>query len=331
MNFTISKKKNINLGIQILRMILCFWVLCFHYLEKRTTFYPLFYIIKTKHYHVPCFSFISFYFSYSYLYKRNFLQFQQRIIRLLIPYIIWPLIIYVIHLFIPKRKISLHDLKLQILLGTQFMVPLWYLFGLLLLTILFFIISNLFKNQFLLCIQLLGIFSLILQYSNYHLFLNEYKNNVRYPLLYTLGIFPISIISLSFASSQILEFIKTNRKKNLFISYVFIYILFKYEIFVNLGGYNGIINIFVSLIIFVGFYLLPLENIHPFIERIIKQLTNYTNGIYCLQSEIIIFLTRKMKLIRDLKSMIIMYLLSYFISFIGTIIFGKNKLKYLFI
>lgn len=55
--------KKINLGIEILRMFLCFWVLCFHCLKKNKINYFLFFIAKTKFFHVPCFCFISFYFS----------------------------------------------------------------------------------------------------------------------------------------------------------------------------------------------------------------------------------------------------------------------------
>ncbi len=60
-------------------------------------------------------------------------------------------------------------------------------------------------------------------------------------------------------------------------------------------------------------------------------MTNYTNGIFCLQSEMIPLINRKYSLKGTLKGVSIIYLLSYFISFVGHLIFGKTSLKYLFI
>ena len=173
--------KIINLGIEILRVILCFWVLSFHSLKKESINYFLFYITKTKFFHVPCFSFISFYFSYNIFIDRNIIKAKKRLERLLIPYIIWPLIIFSVeNLSNAKFIISWNQLKVQILIGRQFMIPLWYLFSMIILTIFFFILSSIFKNHFLFAILMLLIFAYKVQYSHfYRNFLNEYKNEVR--------------------------------------------------------------------------------------------------------------------------------------------------------
>ena len=324
--------KYVNFGIEILRMVLCFWVLSFHSLEKDKINYPCFYISKTKFYHVPCFSFISFYFSYNIFSERNIIKFKRRIERLLIPYIIWPLIIVFINIiFQNKNTISLYHLKIQFICGRQFMVPLWYLFSMIILTITFFIISNIFQIHFLLVFQLLGIISYISQYSGYYNLLNEYKNNVKKPILDTLSILPLASIGLFFSSTKLIKFFQANKKTSMFFSYLFIYFLFKYDIFIDLGGYEGIINMFSSLFFFIGFYLLPLENTYSFLKIIIKQITSYTNGIYCLQSKIIPFIKTKFHLYGTIKSCFIIYSFSYFFSFVGIKIFGKTKLKYLFI
>ena len=262
---------------------------------------------------------------------------KKRIERLLIHYIIWPLLIFlndnIMHYCfgLSLRNNSLNDLKIQLILGRQFIIPLWYLFSMIFLTILFFILSFIFRNNFLFFAQLLSISSYILQYSNKYACLNKYKNNVRLPILDTLSILPLSVIGLNFASSKFIDILKANPKMSLFFSYLFLYFLFKYEIFINLGGYNGIINIFSSLLFFVGFYLLPLEKTNTCIQNFIKQITSYTNGIYCLQGKIIIFVKTKIDRIGGFKSSIISYILLYLISFIGHKIFGKTKLKYLFI
>ena len=330
MNIHFDNKK-INLGIEILRMILCFWVLSFHSLKREKINYFLFYVTKKKFYHVPCFSFISFFFSYNIFAERNITKIKKRLERLLIPYIIWPLLIFALdNIYNRKLIISWYGLKIQLIFGTYFMVPLWYLFSIILLTIFFFILSNIFKNQFLLFLQLLAILNYIAQYSNFYNLLNIYKKKVRLPILDTFRIFPLSVFGLTFASTKIVEILKGNTI-TLFFSYLLIYFLFKNNIFVDLGGYSGIVHIFASLFFFTGFYSLPLENINSWIKKIIKQVTSYTNGIYCLQSKTIYFVRRKFHLVGTLKSCIIIYLLSYFFSFIGMKTLGKTKLKYLFI
>lgn len=305
--------------------------LAFHYLNKNNIMNSLIYIVKSKLYHVPCFSFISFYFTYNIFLKRDTIKFKKRIERLLIPFIIWPIISYLSRIIIFQKTISLYNLMLQLILGSQFMVPLWYLFSMIFLNILFFIITNLFIEQFLLIISLLGISSYIIQYSGLYVFFDNFSNTIRYPLLHTLGIFPISIIGICFGSLKLIKYLENNRKTTLIFSYLFIYFLFKYNIFINLIGYHGIEPVFSSFFLFSGFYLFPLDNINPFIQKIIKKITSYTNGIYCLQTEISLLVRKLFFIDGNINSIIIIYLISYCISFIGIKIFGKTKLKFLFI
>lgn len=251
---------------------------------------------------------------------------------MLIPFILWPIIIFALDNITNHRFIiSWYKLKIQIIFGTQFMVPLWYLFSIILLSIIFFILSNIFKNQFLFLLHLLAILSYIVQYSNLYHLLDEYKQKVKAPILDTLNILPLSVLGLSISSTKIIEILECNKTISIFFSYVLIYFLFKYNIFVDLGGYRGIVHIFSSLFFFAGFYPLPLENINSHIQKLIKRVTSFTNGIYCLQSKMISFVKTKLHLKGTFKGCIIIYLFSYFFSFIGIKILGKTKLKYLFL
>lgn len=80
----------------------------------------------------------------------------------------------------------------------------------------------------------------------------------------------------------------------------------------------------------MGFYLLPLENLDSFYQKITKQITSYTYGIYCLHTRINRFFRIKFRFSGTLKSSFIIYLISYFFSFIGVKLFRKTRLKYLF-
>ena len=338
---TQSKKKNVtnnrNLGIEILRMILCFWVVSFHCLNKNKISYLVFYLTKTKFHHVPCFSFISFYFAYNIFNERNIQYFKRRLERLLIPYIIWPLIIFIIDntlhsLFCFNIKpIYIHDLRFQILFGRQFIVPLWFLFAIIFQSIVLFILSNIFKQYFLFVTQLLIICSYIIQYRLKLTFFGRYKMNVKLPILDSFSIFPLSLFGLNFASLNLMKLFKNNFTKVSILVYLMIYIFFNFEIFINIGGYNGIIHIYISLLLFVGFYILPFENSYSWFQNSIRRITSYTNGIYCLQSKIIPIVISYFDQNGTLKSSLISYILLYFISFCSIKIVGITKLKYLFI
>ena len=288
-----ENKKPINSGIQILRVILCLWVLSYHYLNAKKLNYFLFYVIKTKFFHVPCFSFITFFYSYNIFSKAKIAKVKNRFERLLIPYIIWPIFIFIQrNFFNENRKIYLQQLKNQLIIGSKFMVHFWYLFSVIILTIFFYILSRLFKKHFLFSIQLLMILSYVILYSKNYLFLFKYKDYVRYSILGMLGIFPICISALIIASLNVAQKLKIYWKHSLLFSFISIYILLRYDLFVILKGSKGVMNNIAAISFFFGFYLLPLENINYTMAKMIKIITNYTQGIYCLQSEMIPFVKR---------------------------------------
>lgn len=332
MNYTNIHNKKINLGIQILRVILCFWILAFHSLNSKKINYYLFYITKTIFFHVPCFSLISFYFSYNIFSQSNSIKAKKRLEKLLIPYTIWPLITFINNnILYNGRKIYFYQLIIQLLLGRQFIIPHWYLFSIIILTIFFFILSNLFKEHFLFISQLLMILIYFAEYTSNFQFLNIYKIYVKYPILDTFSIFPNCVAGLTIASLNLVENFKKNRIKVIIFSYLFLYSLFKYNFFVDLGGYRGILNNFASFFFFTIFYLIPLENINIHFQKIITHATSYTQGIYCLQSMMIPFVLNKLGNRGTFFGCIMIYFLSYLISLIGYKIVEKNRLKYLFI
>jgi fucose 4-O-acetylase-like acetyltransferase len=99
-----------------------------------------------------------------------------------------------------------------------------------------------------------------------------------------------------------------------------------------LGRLVEVINISSICIIFV-FSLFPSEKITiTLIKIILKYITNFTAGIFYLHWSIILYLKSNIKIIKNgsFSGIIVVYLICYTISFIGTKIFGKTKLKHLF-
>ena len=169
-----------------------------------------------------------------------------------------------------------------------------------------------------------------MQYSNYYYIFDGYKNNAKLTVISTLNMFPLSSFGLIFSTFNLIKFLKTYRKHTLFFSYLILYFLLRYNIFIDLGGFKGILFLFSSSCLFVCFFLLPLDNINQFCQKIIKIITSYTNGIYCLHLRIHYFFVTRFGFRGTFINISMLYIFIYFISLIGNKLIGKTKLKYLF-
>ena len=334
----IKKKNKRNLGLELLRAFLSFWIITIHCLSSAEIKRK----IERHNYHVPCFIFISFYFLYVILCTRNINVIKNRFIRLLIPYFVWPSIIWIFNniVFIIfkqnrfERMLNLYDVKIQLLVGRGFHGPMWFLFNLIIFSLFFFIISFIFKENFLLILQIFAIISYAIQYSDFiYPFFNEFNESIRGSLGHCIGTFPISIIALSCSSFNLIQQLKHHYKKCIFFSFIMIYFVYKYNIFINLHWYYGIKKAYMSVFIFIFFSSLPINNINnEYFIFIIKNITSYTQGIYCIHLIVNYYLLEyfSVKFI-EFKACLAIYLISYYISFIGFKICQKTKFKYLFV
>ena len=172
-----KKKKKFNYGLALLKSFLSFLVLLSHNFNIRTTKNKIIiFIFKHRKFHVPSFFIMSFYFMCNNLLSMNIIILYKRLVRLLIPYIGWPIIIFIMNnifnLILKKNfSNSFEELKYQLLLGNRFIHPLWFNWMLMLLTILFSIIIYVSKNQIIFILMILLIIFYIIQYS---FFLNQF-------------------------------------------------------------------------------------------------------------------------------------------------------------
>lgn len=343
MNKTIENRnpiKKVNLGIEILRMIMCFWVIMHHFYRPKNK--VIFNIIIKQGFHVPTFFIMSFYFLFPNLSKRNIDKIKNRLERLIIPYIIYPIIYWIIkNLFYmlfndKKQKILFKKLLIQLLLGRSgYYDVLWFQFNLIFLTISFYIISILFQDNYLVILQIIGYFSLIFSISNLNYY---YFIKYRFEIAKTIGLFaetiPLSITGLTIASFDIISKIKKYRIKTIFFSLSFLIMFFKYDIFTQVRGFGkqGFLYIFGGSLFFILFSLFPLDNCKKKVKMIIRYITYYTPGIFFLHIKVYeIFI--KIDLIKKntFKGCIIIYILSYLTCSVFFPLFKQSKMKYLFI
>ena len=333
-------KKELIISFSILRMYLCFVVVNIHLFKNTRMKYK--YLVKflKNTIAVPIFFIMSFFLCYKLFSLNDIMKIKLRLERLIIPYFLWPIIIWlfnnICHFCLKlTMKISLYDIIIQILTGHNFVPVLWFQLNLIAITALMFLIHKLFyKNSLYILINIL-IISYFFQYSNINF---KYFSQFSFYTKDTYGrfmeSFPFCISGYIIGSSGIINSLKKKRIKSLYILVSVLFILIKYTIFFPIKGfsYQGIGLHIISIFIFIIFALNPFEKI-IIIKKMIILLTNYTSGIYYLHIPIWLYLSNYISLIRErtIFGSIIIYLICYLISLIGTILFGKTKWKHLFL
>ena len=205
-----NETHNFSIGISILRSILCFWVLIIHCSNVKDAHKKF----LNRHFHVPTFFLLSFYFYYPIVNGRNINKIKLRFQRLLYAYIFYPIIIIVMNNILvtytsfkgPHRIYSLKDLYIQILIGTRFYNLFWFQFNLIFLSLFFAIISFIFKKKLLFILEFIGIISLYLHLSgiNYYAFIY-----LKMPTQSSLGnlneMIPLAVFGCFFNSINLLQ------------------------------------------------------------------------------------------------------------------------------
>ena len=334
----IIKKKNY--GIQILRMIMSFWVVMNHIYKTKNK--SLKNIIIEHRFHVPTFIIISFYFLNNNLVKRNINKINERLERLLIPYILYPTLNYIIfnffYIFFNAKSLAIkfESLITQLIIGRGIFNVLWFNFNLIFLIILFHIISFLFKSNYLLILQIIGIFAYLAQFSDYNfIFFNKYSNRIKFSVGYIVETIPLAITGLWISSLDIINKLKNSRFKAIFFSFFFIFFFFKYDVFKQVKGFGkqGLMYNIGGCFFFISFSLLPLDNINKKFIILINYITNFTAGIYILHTKIYYILKNEILSINFNNGLgcLYIYIICYLICMICYNILKKTKLKYLFI
>ena len=336
--------KTFNYGFAILKSILAFLVVAAHNFESKSTNNKIIlFITKHRKFQVPSFFILSFYFMHNNLLSLNPKVISHRLMRLLIPYIGWSLIIWKINYYWNKKfhtdfPDSFEYLKLGLLWGNRVISIFWFLWNLIVITILFTIIIFIFRKHSLFILQIILVLCYSVQYSGYY-----NKNNIlrkysdlskgTFPCLFE--DIPFAVTGFTFAHYKIFDKLQKNKIKTFILSVLFYNFFDDYNIFreISVVLYPGVkYNPRAICVVFI-FSLFPSDKIkNENIGRFIRIITNYTGPVYYLHTPLRQYLSFYNDDIKNgtFRGLFITYFIIYALSFFGMIIFGKTPFKYLF-
>lgn len=285
-----SYSKSYNYSLGLLKILMCFEVICCHFWLTESPSPGLWGFFHLKPNAVPVFMIISFYFFSSILKEASAKKLGHRMKRLLIPYVGWALIYFLfffalsfVGLFGRAPKIS--DLGWQLLTGVSWMnPPLWYMADLFVLTFVFFFIFRFFprKTAFVI-ILILSIAAFIFQYSgaNYACF-----GGMQEELMYTCGRFaeviPFASLGTFFGFFHLPQWLSNHWLSICLFSIGADILLFAFgKDNVSGFGYGGLLLAVESLLIFIIFAIVNWPQMNERYLKWIPKVGKYTSGIYC--------------------------------------------------
>ena len=278
-----NEKRKYNIFLALLRAYLAFNVINIHFLRTPPILMNKYIIrIIRNTLPIPIFFLMSFYFSHKLFLSKNIEKIKKRFERLLIPYLSWPIIIWILNNFLYYTfklnfKISFNALRIQLMTGHCFMSILWFHYNLIFATLLIIIIIFLSSNHFVSIMLNLCIIAFYFQYSNlnYNIF-----SKYGYYKQYTFGrfseIIPYCIIGFIIPSLNLLIALRKYRIYTIYFLLLIFRFFLKYSIFIYINGfyYQGISLLVKSSLVFLIGLLMPYEKINnKYIIDIIKIVT----------------------------------------------------------
>ena len=281
----------------------------------------------------------------------NIIKLLKRIERILLPYIIFPIFVMILNNYIHSKlkpryinlKISFRDLIIQLIFGSGFLLPLWYLYDLLLFTFIFLIIITIFSGKYLLVLNTLTVLCYIFQCSGYNTqFFAKLKYGCyRHALKKIAIMFPFAVLGFTIYSFKLIEEMKKNRFITIYFSSVILYVINKYPFFNNIADHinSSLLYFFGSSLLFFIFILLPTQSIkkNKVIAKIIEKCTSNTMGVYLLHTPIFRYLVNQITTIKfeskrkvNFYNCLKIYFICYYISFVCSKIFKNTKIRNFF-
>ena len=145
LNYSISLKKSPNSGIEVLKTILTFLIIVFHSYRLNSPDNKIInYLIEIAPFYFPTYFLIFFYFSYNVFSTRKIGYIKHRFVKLIVPYICWPIIFLFINIISTNKPLELEnvlrDIFIQLTLGRHIYFVFWSQFNMIIISLIFGII-----------------------------------------------------------------------------------------------------------------------------------------------------------------------------------------------
>ena len=336
-----EQRKGIHFGFAILKCFLSFKVITSHCFKRQSSKNKvILFITGKRRLHVPSFTIMSFYFNHNTLISNDSKKKMNRFERLLIPYLGWPIIMFVFNNIFKYTKeqqklFTIKKLIFQLITGQgQSLFHFWYLFDLIATTFIFHIIIIAFRNKYLLILNIMLFFSYYLQYSRFSEIIIRHSKNIQ-GLARENEIIPFAITGFTLNSFKIFNKLEKYKLNTLIISSLIFYLTQDFEIFRKFSGvaYNGVKLNILSLCLIIIFSFFSFRNIkNKKLMNLLKYSTCFSGGVYYLHQVIHFYFKSFFTDIKNgtFSGLILNYFISYLISLAGGIIFRNNKVKNLF-
>jgi len=185
------------------------------------------------------------------------------------------------------------------------------------------------NNKYITYIILIGIqIAFFIYWDEYNKFWDRYKYLVHFPLRPMRNTYKLGLVGFFLSSIKIIEKTKVTKKVILLF-----FLGFLTQFLFNNSPLKGNLRIIFTTLLIIIFASIPFEKTHFIIFKLIKQITSYTGGVYYMH----IYINKLLKnycwskyVKKNIYKCIKLYFLCYLICFIGSLLFKKNSLKYLF-
>lgn len=338
-------KREYNIGLAILRTIMSFMVVLCHCWDASEARGILKVFSCVRGFAVPVFMLMSFILVQQTLVEHKKSKIICRFERLLIPHFGWAVIYWVIFLLIDSIfnthfEHGITDIIWQILFGhsPQLIPVMWYQVNLIWLTLLFLIIICAFKKNYESVLLILGGVALIVQYSGINMIFDTWRWELKYPLGRFAEMLPIAVVGFMISSHKILDKLKSHMWIVIISSIITIGIDGLYGFFSSVPGYgySGVRMTVVGMAFVAMFFVIPFDRLDDRIKQIIGIMTNCTMGTYCMHLLVSRILNNVIShcnipiTINSFGECIFIWILCFGFSWIGSLLFGKTKMKALF-
>lgn len=341
-----SKTPQYDYGLAMLRMMMCFTVVLCHFWDAADARGVMRVFRFLRAYAVPVFMILSFIFSQKAFLQHDRQKVKSRFERLIIPQVGWAVMYWVVYILIDRTigmglQLGIGDLLWQLFTGhsPKLNAVMWYQFDLILLTALFLVIISHFKDRAEWILLAWGVAALAIQYSKLHLVFLPLRFELRYPLGRFSEMVPLAVVGYLLSSKNVLVRIKSHRLASIVIS------ILTMAVAVRLGNrwepsgydYQGAKRIVMGVAFVALFCAIPFERIPELGKKIIKVATSYTLGIYCMHNLVGTLTEKAMSYFgasvpkpQSFAECILIYLIAFAASWLGSKALGRTKFKSLF-